>query len=315
MRRRGRAMQTPALVTAQGGQPSALSKHLGAARAVVLGFHRLLVILAAASAQAVGKPVLAGGATVAFVLGALSHASDSRAANPLDTIQRVKESVVAVGTYTRVRSPAFSFAGTGFAVGDGSLVATNAHVVSGNLNAEQREVLVVAIPGRAGAAAEFRRATVVEADRDNDIALLKIDGPALPPLRAAPPGSEVREGRMLLVTGFPIGSVLGLVPATHQAMVSALTLLAIPQGDGRSLDARTVRRLSSPPESVIQLDAIAYPGNSGSPLYDPETGDVVGIVNAVFVKGGREAALTHPSGISYALPVSVLTGLLSESGK
>ncbi len=27
------------------------------------------------------------------------------------------------------------------------------------------------------------------------------------------------------------------------------------------------------------LDATAYPGNSGSPLYDPETGEVVGIIH------------------------------------
>ena len=44
------------------------------------------------------------------------------------------------------------------------------------------------------------------------------------------------------------------------------------------------------------------PGNSGSPLYDTETGEVIGIINMVFVKGTKEAALSQPSGISFAVP-------------
>jgi S1-C subfamily serine protease len=51
------------------------------------------------------------------------------------------------------------------------------------------------------------------------------------------------------------------------------------------------------------LDATAYPGNSGSPLYIPETGEVVGVINKVFVKESREAVLEKPSGITYAIPV------------
>jgi len=53
----------------------------------------------------------------------------ARADNAIDTIARVKVSVVAVGTYERTRTPAFEFKGTGFAVGDGLSIITNAHVV------------------------------------------------------------------------------------------------------------------------------------------------------------------------------------------
>lgn len=62
---------------------------------------------------------------------------------------------------------------------------------------------------------------------------------------------------------------------------------------------------------MLQLDIVSYPGNSGSPLYDPETGEVLGILNMVFVKGAKETALTNPSGISYAIPVSFLKTLLN----
>ena len=66
---------------------------------------------------------------------------------------------------------------------------------------------------------------------------------------------------------------------------------------------------------MLQLDATAYPGNSGSPLYDPETGAVYGIVNMVFVKGTKENALSHPSGITYAIPANYIRGLVERAGK
>jgi S1-C subfamily serine protease len=46
------------------------------------------------------------------------------------TIARVKQSVVAVGTYVPVGNPRFRFLGTGFVVGDGNRVVTNAHVLA-----------------------------------------------------------------------------------------------------------------------------------------------------------------------------------------
>jgi hypothetical protein len=45
-------------------------------------------------------------------------------------------------------------------------------------------------------------------------------------------------------------------------------------------------------------------------LYDPETGQVVGIVNSTLVKASRETLLSQPSGIAYALPVRWLLDLL-----
>jgi serine protease Do len=66
------------------------------------------------------------------------------------------------------------------------------------------------------------------------------------------------------------------------------------------------------PYTVFQLDATAYPGNSGSPLYEMDTGAVVGIVNKVFVQESKENALSKPSGISYAIPVNHIEKLLTE---
>ena len=60
---------------------------------------------------------------------------------------------------------------------------------------------------------------------------------------------------------------------------------------------------------------MAYPGNSGSPVYDVESGEVIGIINMVFVKATRESALSQPSGITYAIPVNHLQSLLEERGR
>ena len=68
------------------------------------------------------------------------------------------------------------------------------------------------------------------------------------------------------------------------------------------------------PYRIFQLDGIAYPGNSGSPLWFPEDGKVYGVVNAVYVKGSKEAALSRPSGISYAIPSDYVIKLLQKVG-
>jgi S1-C subfamily serine protease len=60
------------------------------------------------------------------------------------------------------------------------------------------------------------------------------------------------------------------------------------------------------------LDGTAYPGNSGSPLYDPKSGRVIGIINMVIVKEGRENVLAKPSGIAFAIPINYLTQLLAN---
>jgi len=74
-----------------------------------------------------------------------------------------------------------------------------------------------------------------------------------------------------------------------------------------------VRRLAAGTFPVFQLDATAYPGNSGSPVYDAATAEVLGVVNMVFVKGTKETALTQPSGITYAVPARYIQALLRAS--
>lgn len=224
-------------------------------------------------------------------------------------IPKIKPSVVAVGTHLPTRRPPAAVLGTGFVVGDGRSIATNAHVLPDALDLEHREHL--AIFQRRGDGIRMWRATRQALDERHDLALLRIEGGPLPPLGLA--SRPAREGALYAFTGFPVGSVLGLYPVTHRGIVSAVTPIAVPVGGSRELDPAMIARLRDP-YPVLQLDATAYPGNSGSPLYRPEDGRVVGILNMVFVKESKESVLEKPSGIAYAIPVTHLRALL-ESGR
>ena len=150
----------------------------------------------------------------------------------------------------------------------------------------------------------------VGSDPDHDLALLGFDGPPMPALTLGD-SNAVRDGQDVAMTGFPLGGSIGIVPVTHKGIVSALTPVGQPLATARQLDSKTVRRLSVGNYQVLQLDIVSYPGNSGSPLYDPDSGEVLGILNMVFIKGTKETALTNPSGISYAIPVNFLKPLLA----
>ena len=147
-------------------------------------------------------------------------------------------------------------------------------------------------------------------DRAHDVAVLRITGQ---PLVAMPLGDsdKVREGETYAFTGFPIGMVLGLNAVTHRGIISAVTPIVIPQLSGQLLEKKILTRLFAPYD-IFQLDATAYPGNSGSPLYHPETGQVIGIINKVFIQESKETVIQKPSGISYAIPIKHLVTLIKK---
>jgi len=193
-------------------------------------------------------------------------------------------------------------------VGDGYHVITNAHVVKLKLAIDKKEKLVVF--AGTGKRVSQRDARVLVLDEAHDLALLRISGTKLPALTVAD-SRQAREGQHYAFTGFPIGVILGLYPATHRGIISSITPIAAPMGDSRQLTPELIKRLKASYE-IFQLDATAYPGNSGSPLYDEQTGQVVGVINSVFVKGTKEAAIENPSGITYAIPSRYVNDILSK---
>lgn len=223
-------------------------------------------------------------------------------------LPRIKAGIVAVGTFMPTRSPKEVLLGTGFVVEDGHLLVTNAHVVEKPLDGEHLERYAVFY--RQDRKDLMLPADVVATDAEHDLAVLSLGDNQLPALPIGD-SQRVREGEPYAFTGYPIGQVLGLFPVTHRSIIAAITPNAIPATASRQLNVNMVKRLQAPYD-VFQLDATAYPGNSGSPLYDESTGKVVGIVNKVFVQGSKENALTNPSGISYAVPAQHIKNLLNQ---
>lgn len=244
------------------------------------------------------------------VLAGLMGGPMAASAEPLPAlIARVKRSVVAVGSYGLMDNPRFGFRAAGFAVADGLHVLTNAHVVPAETpDRVDRSIAVQVWLG--DDQWQLRSARLLGRDRRNDLALLVIDGPALPVLKLAE--QDAQEGTAIALMGFPIGNALGQVHTTHRGIVSAWTLIAQPAGGPAGLDPRAVRQLRAGAFKVMQLDAIAYPGNSGGPVLDIETGEVVGVLQGGVVKSIKEAALSAPTGISFAVPASTAAALLAE---
>lgn len=231
-----------------------------------------------------------------------------------DLIDKVRLSVVGVGTAYPPRQPNLkvdrvAYLATGFVVGNGRQIVTNAHVIPPELDVGHNQSL--AIFAGHGANAMVHMAREIRRDEDHDLVLLEIQGPAMPALQLGN-SESVREGQKIAFTGFPLGMVLGLYPVTHRGIVSAIAPMAQPPANSSGLNAAMIRRMRGQ-FSAFQLDATAYPGNSGSPVFELGSGRVIGVINSVLVKETREAMLAHPSGIAYAIPAKYIVPLLDPS--
>jgi S1-C subfamily serine protease len=227
-----------------------------------------------------------------------------------DTILKVKPGIVGIGTFQETRRPPGVLRGTGFVVADGHHVVTNAHVLPEKLDKKHNEFIAV-FTGQ-GKEGRILSAETIGTENDHDLCLLRFGGKALPPLVLGD-DSLVREGELYAFTGYPLGAILGLYAATHRGIVSAVTPIVIPVTAMKQLDGELIGRLKNP-YLIFQLDATAYPGNSGSPLYDVKSGRVIGIINKVFVQGAKEHAITNPSGMTYAIPVRYLKKFMKGLG-
>ena len=229
-----------------------------------------------------------------------------------ELIERQQKSVVTVGTMrpakrTQVQRPPVTFRGSGFVVGDGSLVITNAHVLPKPEDLDTDNDEKIAVFQGQGEKGRGIAVEVLRRDDAHDLAVLKMPT-RLPAMMLAdddlePAGTEVA------ITGFPIVTVLGLYPATHRGIIAAKAPIVLPVTHARALTPDQIRQLRKP-FMVYQLDMVAFPGNSGSAVYRTADGRVIGVVNSVFVKGTKEAALSAPSGITYAIPTSYVRELI-----
>jgi serine protease Do len=217
--------------------------------------------------------------------------------------------VVAVGSYRATDTPSVRYFGTGFAVADGRIIVTNAHVVDAVKNAGRVEDLRLYLPDTTSI--QGLSARIVAIDSHHDVALLQTEktvGSALVLEMSRTP----QQGETVGVIGYPIGMALGVVPTVHKGVISAVVPAVLPLPRGAKLTpelAEAIRR----PYHLYQLDMVVYPGNSGSPLIDSHTGKVIGVINKTLATRTREHLLERPSGISYAVPVRWIHELLART--
>ena len=184
---------------------------------------------------------------VLFLILALAGtlAADARA-EIRDVLAKIKPSVVIVGSFKSTDSPRFRLRGTGFIVGNGNTVVTNAHVLpSDSENMTDTSLVVqVRISDRE---LQMRQAEVLEVDKVHDLALLRFQGAAAPavPIRDS---DSVREGQPVAFMGFPIGGALGFSPVTHRGMISSIVPSAMPTPNARLLNEQSTCTLHCYPE-------------------------------------------------------------------
>ncbi|CDY79911.1 HtrA protease/chaperone protein [Caballeronia glathei] len=155
--------------------------------------------------------------------------------------------------------------GSGFIVSSDGYILTNAHVVDG------ANVVTVKLTDKR----EYR-AKVVGADKQSDVAVLKIDAKNLPTVKIGDPnGSKV--GQWVVA----IGSPYGFDNTVTSGIISA--------------KSRALPNENYTP--FIQTDVPVNPGNSGGPLFNLQ-GEVIGINSMIYSQTGGF------QGLSFAIPIN-----------
>ena len=163
--------------------------------------------------------------------------------------------------------------GSGFIISGDGYILTNAHVV------ETADEITVKLTDKR----EFK-AKVIGSDRRTDVALIKIEGSALPTVRFGDP-NRLKVGEWVVA----IGSPFGFENSVTAGIVSA---------KGRSLPQENF-------VPFIQTDVAVNPGNSGGPLFNLK-GEVVGINSQIYSRTGGFM------GLSFAIPIDVANDIASQ---
>jgi serine protease Do len=155
--------------------------------------------------------------------------------------------------------------GSGFIISSDGYILTNAHVVDG------ANVVTVKLTDKR----EYH-AKVVGADKQSDVAVLKIDAKDLPTVKIGDPRAS-KVGQWVVA----IGSPYGFENTVTSGIISAKS---------RSLPNENYT-------PFIQTDVPVNPGNSGGPLFNLQ-GEVIGINSMIYSQTGGF------QGLSFAIPIN-----------
>ena len=226
-----------------------------------------------------GRDTVQQAAPLPVVKGAAP--ADSRAKTIRSIYANVSPSVVRI----QVDEGGSEATGTGFIIGNGGTIVTNAHVVG---TADRAQV-------RLDDNAAPIDAQVLGTDASSDLAVLRVDSAKTAHLRPLTLGDSdsVQVGDLAVAIGYP----LGLDRTATAGIVSGLGR-AIQAPNGFSID------------KVIQTDAPINPGNSGGPLLD-SAGRVIGINSQIATAGSGGGNV----GIGFAVPSNTVRAVVPRLEK
>ncbi|MBZ0107965.1 MAG: serine protease [Candidatus Scalindua rubra] len=236
--------------------------------------------------------------------------AQNHGASLIKTLKKVKPAIIAVGTYHPLSKPPVKFFGTGFVYSTDGYAITAAHVINAIYEKDDIDNLNVFFPAT-GNSRKIRAKIVVESQK-HDLSIIKLTGSNFNYVDLGD-SSKVEDGQSIALCGYPYGPVFGLYPTTHTGIISNISPMAIPVQNTSFLTNRMITALNDP-YTIFQLDCTAFPGNSGGPLFLPETGEVIGVLNSAFVKITKENKQVS-TGISYAIPINYAKELMESSKK
>jgi serine protease Do len=165
------------------------------------------------------------------------------------------------------------------ALGSGVIVTNEGHIITNNHVVDQVDEIEVQLSdGR------MKKARLVGADSQVDLAVLKIDDPGVKPLKLAD-SDTVQAGDFVLAIGNPFG----FEETVTEGIISS-------KGRPNRTDAFG---------DLLQTDAAINPGNSGGPLINLR-GEVIGINTAIISRTGGS------QGIGFAIPSNTIRTALES---
>jgi S1-C subfamily serine protease len=164
--------------------------------------------------------------------------------------------------------------GTAFCVAANGLLVTNRHVVDHPEHGGKATLVAVQFVGQAR-----RFETSVERELegdDNDIAFLQVGAPGpFPVVQGIARSAAVPVGSPIAIIGFPYSN-------------------GLPMGTNGPATSMTYGYLSKAIEGMLQMDAFAAQGSSGSPVFDSR-GYIIGVVNSGKEDSGGRVVFAVPS--------------------
>ena len=183
--------------------------------------------------------------------------------------------------------------GSGFVLTQDGYIVTNYHVIEEAVNDSSVTIDVAFADG------SKYSAVLVGGERDNDIAVLKIDATGLQAVTLGD-SDQLVVGETVYTIGNPLGE---LTYSLSNGLVSALDRLITTSSTNQTTGQKETITLN-----VLQTNCAINPGNSGGPLFD-SYGNVVGVVNAKYTETGSGVAA---EGLGFALPINDLKDIINE---